>query len=117
MKPGQGIPEMTLATLKRIERLLEKGVGFEPVLPPEISEVREIFETIEGDRGRNGYFSGVWGPATLPRLTLRWYPGTEGFFPTFDQMAAAKSQWPGAEAWDFSTLAGDAHIFGIPLEF
>ena len=122
MTPGQGIPEMTLATLKRIERLLEKGVGFEPVLPPIVEDALKpnythdaTTRSMEEDRGRYGYFSGAWRQDN--RLTLRWYPGTEGFFPTFDQMAAAKSQWPGAEAWDFSTLAGDAHIFGIPLEF
>ncbi len=98
-----GIPLQTLDTLKRIERVLER-------------QSAEVL-TVEEDRGRYGYFSSVWGPGNLPRLTLRWHPGTEGLFPTFDQMAAAKSLWPKAEEWDFSTMAGNSHIFGIPLRF
>ncbi len=116
MKPGQGIPEMTLGVLQRIERLLEKGVGFEPVLPP-IVEAGES-RTFEEDRGRDGYFSGVWGLGIPAALTLRWNPGTERLFPTVDQMAAAKSLWPQAEGWDFSTLGvRGVHYFGIPLNF
>jgi hypothetical protein len=117
MKPGQGIPEMTLGVLQRIERLLEKGVGFEPVLPPIVANGEAEVLTVEEDLGRYGYFSSVWGPGTRPSLTLRWHPGTEGLFPTLDQMAEAKSLWPKAEAWDFSVLGADAHYFGIPLEF
>ena len=115
MKPGQGIPEMTLATLKRIERLLEKGVGFEPVLPP----IVENGETsIEEDRGRDGYFSGVFGLGIPAAITIRWNPGTERLFPTTNQMAVAKSEWPEATEWDFSTLGRrGTHYFGIPLNF
>ncbi len=124
MKPGQGVPEMTLGVLQRIERLLESGIGFEPVLPP-IVEAGEVVATVEGrapsieeDRGRDGYFSGVWGLGIPAALTLRWNPGTERLFPTVDQMAAAKSLWPQAEGWDFSTLgARGVHYFGIPLNF
>ena len=122
MKPGQGIPEMTLATLKRIERLLETGVGFEPVLPPIVAtgeeKLRAAGRAIEEDRGRDGYFSGVFGLGIPAAITIRWNPGTERLFPTTDQMAVAKSEWPEATEWDFSTLGRrGTHYFGIPLNF
>ncbi len=101
----------SLSTLASIERLLERQ-AYE-------SSRRGTEElTIEEDRGRNGYFSSVWGPTPTPELTLRWHPGTEGLFPSFDQMAEAKSLWPQAVEWDFSVLGRrDSHYFGIPLNF
>jgi hypothetical protein len=101
----------TVEVLRRIERLLERQ-AYEAAR----SGTEEL--TIEEDRGRNGYFSSVWGPTPTPALTLRWHPGTEGLFPTFDQMAEAKSLWPQAVEWDFSVLGRrDSHYFGIPLNF
>ena len=124
MKADQGIAEMTLATLKRIEKILENGVGFEPVLPPIVSsgETDITYErllpaiSIEEDRGRNGYFSAVFSRDDLIAV-LRWTPGTEAIFPTFDQMAEARSGYMKAVEWDFSALGGDSHLFGIPLRF
>ena len=116
MKPGQGIPEMTLATLKRIERILEGRAGFEPVLPPIVAIEEAETLTIEEDRGRYGYFSAVFSRDDLIAV-LRWTPGTEAIFPTFDQMAEARSGYMKAVEWDFSALGGDSHLFGIPLRF
>jgi hypothetical protein len=115
MKPGQGIPEMTLGVLQRIEKILENGVGFEPVLPPIVSDGEAEVLTVEEDRGRYGYFAAMWAEGETP--TIMWRPGTEAVFPTFDQMAEARSKWTKAERWDFSVLGDGAHMFGIPLEF
>lgn len=122
MKPGQqGIPEMTLATLKRIERILEKGVGFEPVLPPIVTDGEADLGTaapaIEEDTAQIGYFSAVFSGGNLPTAMLRWTPGTERIFPTFDQMAQARAGYMKATEWDFSALGEDSHLFGIPLRF
>ena len=121
MKPDQGIAEMTLATLKRIEKILESGVGFEPVLPPIVSNGEESNDEELSDEevfGRYGYFSPVWGLGLPAALTVRWHPGTERLFPTVDQMAEAKSIWREAVGWDFSTLGmRGVHYFGIPLDF
>jgi hypothetical protein len=68
------------------------------------------------DMARDGYFTSVITGGNRPSRALRWTPGTDRIFPTFDQMAAAKSTFMDAEAWDFTGLAKDgAHIFGIPV--
>jgi hypothetical protein len=72
------------------------------------------------DMARDGYFSYVQlggGPEDeRPLNVLRWTPGIERIFPTFDQMAEAKSNFMRAEAWDFTGLAKDgAYIYGIPV--
>ncbi|MCH8211576.1 MAG: hypothetical protein IIB99_09395, partial [Planctomycetes bacterium] len=94
-----GIPLQTLNVLRRIETLLERQAG-------ESSQSATVPEplSVEVDRGRNGYFSSVWGLGIPAELTLRWHPGTEALFPTTDQMTEAKSLWPKAVGWDFSTL-------------
>ena len=98
----------SLAALDNINRLLER----------QAYEGRAEELSVEVDRGRDGYFSSVWGLGIPAALTLRWNPGTERLFPTVDQMAEAKSLWPKAEGWDFSTLgARGVHYFGIPLNF
>jgi hypothetical protein len=100
----------SLNLLANIERLLER----------QAYEARaDTIDTTAADaRGRDGYFSGVWGLGIPAAITLRWNPGTERLFPTTDQMAAAKSDWPEAEGWDFSVIGmRGVHYFGIPLNF
>ena len=99
--------EVSGGAYQRVEVIdhLESGIASDK----QTAEERQIF----------GFFSAAYnGPGfAYGEVRLRWYPGTEAAFPTFDQMARAKSAWPTATEWDLGALGDGSHMFGIPLTF
>jgi hypothetical protein len=112
-------------SLRRIEIAVDGLTPEAPVAPVKwggsaMPSPEELFPAPDGinadDMRVYGYFSVVFSGSELLE-TLRWTPGTERVFPTFDQMAEARSASMKATGWDFSALGGEAHLFGIPLSF
>lgn len=116
-RPGAGIPSLTLTELRKQTALLERLAG--PPTPEALAAGAQVkVGHTFAEQSRYGWFSAVY-PASIgePKLRLKWNPGTEAFFPTYDQMAEARAYWLQADAWDFSALRVEGQIYGLPLEF
>ena len=79
-------------------------------------ERRTAPETTD-DMLRDGYFTAVLGDGNLPERILRWTPGLDQLFPTFDQMREAIKVLGRPDVWDFTALADGAHVFGVPMRY